>query len=91
MTSSIESHAWHQREVYLVVSIESLSNRFHDMKSTFLQVGTRGIATQFHGLVTSHLGQHDLDTLPHQLVNQRTDIHLIGQGPVGHDGLMADG
>ena len=91
MTSSIESHAWHQREVYLVVSIENLSNRFHDMKSTFLQVGTRGIATQFHGLVTSHLGQHDLDTLPHQLVNQRTDIHLIGQGPVGHDGLMADG
>ena len=57
MAGSIEGHTRNKGYVNLFVVIKDFSYRFHDMKSSFLKIGTRCVATKFHRLITSHLRQ----------------------------------
>lgn len=69
MAGSIKGHTWNKGQVNTVVIVKDFSDGFHDMKGSFLKVSTRGVATEFHRLIASDLGQQHRMTFCHQLVN----------------------
>ena len=64
-----------------------LAYRFHDMKSTFTEILLSRIATQFHGGFARHLGEKNNLSFRHEVIEERTDVHLVRKRIISHNNL----
>lgn len=81
----IESHTWHNSQIYSPVVREKLTFRLHDAVSSLAQVLLRCISAQFHVLPVNHFRQQNglARQRPSREVTEKDSrIDLVGQGVI---------
>ena len=77
MTLMVESHAWNDGHVNLLIVRKSLTHGFPDIQSSFFQVLLSGVSAQLHVSVADYPRQQDSFALFYEFVNQVLCLYLV--------------